>query len=329
MHEFLATAGANLMSPVVLFFALGVLAGLARSELVVPKELTAALSFYLLLAIGFRGGAELAREGISLEFLATALAGLVLGLIVLPGMAFAALRKLGRLDPVNAGAIAAHYGSISVVTFATASNFLSRAHVPHEGFMTTVMALMEAPGVLGGILLARVFDHAGAAGPTRTHAVLGETLLGTVPVLLLGSTAIGALTGEKGMEQMAPFLITPFQGALSVFLLDMGVTAGRRLGELARMGRFLIGFGVAMPVVAGTLGALVARTVGLSAGGATLFAVLAASASYIAAPAAVRLALPHARPSLAITLSLGITFPFNILLGIPLYFALAHRLTQG
>ncbi len=329
MQGLLATAGENLVSPAILFFALGVVAGLVRSELAVPKELTAGLSLYLLLAIGFRGGAELAREGVSLAFLAAALAGLVLGLIVLPGVAFAALRKLGRVDPVNAGAIAAHYGSISVVTFATASTFLARAGVPHEGFMTAIMALMEAPGVLGGILLARMSGHQKPAEPGRIGAALRETLLGTAPTLLLGSLAIGALTGGKGMELMAPFLVDPFQGVLSVFLLDMGLTAGRRLGDFARMGRFLIFFGIAMPVLAGILGVLVARVVSLSVGGATLFAVLAASASYIAAPAAVRLALPQARPDLAITLSLGITFPFNILLGIPLYFALAHRIIQG
>ncbi|HEY8531743.1 MAG TPA: sodium-dependent bicarbonate transport family permease, partial [Limnochorda sp.] len=317
----------NLLSPMILFFALGLVAGSLRSELVVPKGLVAAASLYLLMAIGFRGGAELAQEGLSGRFVATAGAGLLLGLVVLPCTAFAILTKLGQLDPVNAGAIASHYGSISVVTFVTAAGFLFRQGLSHEGFMTAVMALMEAPGVIGGILLARRYGRQpgeSAAGTTR--AAVRETLLGGGPTVLAGSLVVGMLAGDEGRRLMEPFVTELFPGALSLFLLEMGLTAGRQVGEFLRVGRFLAAFGVAMPLIGGSLGALLGSLIGLSVGGTTLFAALAASASYIAAPAAVRLALPQANPALAITLALGVTFPFNVLLGIPLYHTLASWL---
>lgn len=325
MTDFLSTATGNLLSPVILFFVLGVVAALVRSDLAVPKDLTAALSLYLMLAIGFRGGTELIHEGLTSEFLITALVGIVLGLLILPSMAFVILTKLGRIDAVNAGAIAAHYGSISVVTFVTTNGFLLRSGIHYEGFMMAVMALMESPGIIGGILLGRLFGlrHAGARHE-RTRAALRETLFGTAPMVLVGSLVIGVLTGEKGMEMMKPFVVTPFHGALSLFLLDMGLMAGQRLGDFLRVGRFLGLFGIIMPVLGGCLGVLSGFVIGLSVGGTTLLAVLTASASYIAAPAAVRLALPQANSGLAITLSLGITFPFNILVGIPLYYSLAN-----
>lgn len=334
MHDliqaFQAIAVGNLVSPMPLFFALGVGAALVRSDLAVPMDVTAALSLYLMLAIGFKGGEELMREGLSTQLLDTAVAGLVLGLIVLPATAFVVLTRMGRIDPVNAGAIASHYASISVVTFVTAQGFLSRLGVPHEGFMTAVMALMEFPGAIAGILLARLFgQRRDGADPARTRAALRETLFGAAPTVLLGSLAIGAVTGEKGMSLMKPFVIDSFQGALCLFLLDMGLTAGRRLGDFLQVGRFLAAFGIAMPLLGGALGAAAGTLIGLSVGGATLMAVLSASASYIAAPAAVRLGLPQANPGLAITLSLGITFPFNILFGIPLYHALAVWLVRG
>lgn len=326
--SFLASALDNLLSPMILFFALGMLAGSLRSDLVVPRGLVAGASLCLLMAIGFRGGAELAREGLSGRFVATAGAGLLLGLVVLPGIAFAILTKLGRLDPVNAGAIASHYGSISVVTFVTATGFLLRQGLPHEGFMTAVMALMEAPGLVGGILLARRYgrqpDGDRAAGSTR--AAVRETLLGYGPVVLAGSLVVGALAGDEGRRLMEPFVVELSPGALSLFLPEMGLTAERQVGEFLRMGRFLAAFGIAMPLIGGSLGALLGSLIGLSVGGTTLFAALAASASYIAVPAAVRLALPQANPALAITLALGVTFPFNILLGIPLYHTLAQWL---
>lgn len=327
MESFLSSALDNLLSPMILFFGLGLLAGTLRSDLPIPRGLVAAASLYLMVAIGFRGGAELAREGLSDRFLATAGAGLLLGFVVLPATAFAILTRLGRLDPVNAGAIASHYGSISVVTFVTATGFLVRQGLPHEGFMTAVMALMEAPGVLSGILLARRYGRQ-QAEPSQdtTWAAVRETVFGGAPVVLVGSLMVGALAGEEGRRLMEPFVVDLFPGALSLFLLEMGLTAGRQVGDFLRIGRFLGTFGVVMPMVGGALGVLTGSLIGLSVGGTTLFAVLAASASYVAAPAAVRLALPQANPALSITLALGVTFPFNILLGIPLYYTLASWL---
>ena len=327
MPSFLTAALENLLSPMILFFALGLLAGSLRSDLEVPKGLVTAASLYLLMAIGFRGGSELAQEGFSGRLVATAGAGLLLGLVVLPCIAFVILTKLGRLDPVNAGAIASHYGSISVVTFVTAAGFLFRQGLPHEGFMTAVMAMMEAPGVIGGILLARRYGrqtNSPAAG--ITWAAVRETLLGGAPIVLAGSLVVGMLAGKEGRRLMEPFVVELFPGALSLFLLEMGLTAGRQMGAFLRVGRFLAAFGIAMPVIGGSLGTLLGSLIGLSVGGTTLFATLAASASYIAAPAAVRLALPQANPALATTLALGVTFPFNVLLGIPLYHTLASWL---
>lgn len=322
----------NLVSPPVLFFLLGTTAVLLKSDLSFPRELSSALALYLMMAIGFRGGAELAHAGLSEQVVETALAALILGLL-LPGIAFLILTRLGRLDPVNAGAIAAHYGSISAVTFITTTNFLTFLGVGYESYLVAMMALMEAPGIVSGILLARVFSaRQGHAATNRTvflRSLVREALFGGSVIVLLGSFAIGMLTGKEGTELLKPFVHDLFPGALALFLLDMGLTAARRLGDFIRLGRFLLGFGVVMPIIGGSLGVLAGRLVGLSPGGATLLAVLAASASYIAAPAAVRLALPGANPSLSITLALGVTFPFNVLAGIPIYYTLARLLLQA
>lgn len=332
MLEALPLAASNLLSPVILFFALGALAALVKSDLAVPREVTAGLALYLMLAVGFKGGVELAHAGPGTQVLAAAGAGIALGL-VLPAIAFVILTRAGRLDPVNAGAIAAHYGSISAVTFVTATSFLTHLAIPFQGFMAAVMALMEAPGIISGISLARAFGGAAARaedegeGHGGMGALLREAVTGGSVLLLLGSFAIGAVTGDKGMAMLRPFVVDLFPGALALFLLDMGLTAARRLSEFLRLGTFLALFGLCMPLLGGSLGVLAARLAGLGAGDATLLAALAASGSYIAAPAAVRLALPAANPSLSITLVLGITFPFNILIGIPLYYALAQRLT--
>lgn len=330
MLDVLPLVARNVVSPPVLFFLLGSTAALLKSDLALPREVSTGLALYLMMAIGFRGGAELAHAGLSGQVAGTALAALALGL-VLPVIAFLILTRLGRLDPVNAGAIAAHYGSISAVTFIATTNFLAFLGIGYESYMVAMMALMEAPGIFSGVLLARAFaarqdpGTAGRNGPLRS--LVREALLGGSVVLLLGSLAIGLLTGQEGTELLKPFVLDLFPGALALFLLDMGLTAARRLEDFIRLSRFLLGFGVAMPLIGGSLGVLAGRLVGLSPGGATLLAVLAASASYIAAPAAVRFALPAANPSLSITLALGVTFPFNLLIGIPTYYGLARILT--
>lgn len=330
MLDTLSLAASNLISPPILFFVLGGLAVLVGSDLVIPREVAAALPLYLLLAIGFRGGAEFAHSGLSPDFFKAAVAGLALG-FALPSLAFFVLRRFGRLDPANAGAIAAHYGSISAITFVTAQGFLTRMDVPTSGYMVAVMALMESPGVLTGIFLGRLFTShpAAATGGGNTKAVgsaLREALLGGSVLLLLGSFGIGLATGEQGMALLQPLVKDLFPGVLALFLLDLGMTAARRFHEFLRLGWFLAAFGLVMPLTAAALGALVSALAGLHTGDAALLMTLAASASYIAAPAAVRLALPEANPSLSITLSLGITFPFNILVGIPLYYAVAQTL---
>lgn len=327
MLDTLYVTASNLLSPAILFFVLGALAILVKSDLTIPREVTSGLALYLMMAIGFRGGFELAHAGLTVQALGAGISAIVLGL-TLPVVAFFILTRLGRLDPVNAGAIAAHYGSISAVTFVTASSFLSHVGIPYQGFMVAVMALMEAPGIISGILLARAFSSRQENGPGNGSlgALIREAVFGGSVMVLLGSFGVGILSGEKGMDSLKPFVLDLFPGVLALFLLDMGLTAARRLGDFLRLGRFLVCFGLTMPLIGGTLGVLVARLAGLDVGDATLMGVLAASGSYIAAPAAVRLALPQANPSLSITLSLGITFPFNILIGIPIYYTMAHAL---
>lgn len=330
MLDALALTASNLLSPAVLFFVLGAVATLVRSDLAVPREVTSGLALYLMMAIGLRGGAELALTPLSLQ-VAGAVAGAVALGLAMPAVAFLILTRIGRLDPVNAGAIGAHYGSISAVTFVTATGFLTQRGVAHEGYMVALMALMEAPGIISGILLARAFAprSEGENGHRSLGGLAREALFGGSVLLLLGSFAVGYVIGESGMAALRPFVIDLFPGVLAFFLLDMGLTAARRLGEFVRLGRFLIGFGFAMPLIGGLLGVVAGRLAGLSPGGATLMAVLAASASYIAAPAAVRLALPRANPSLSITLALGVTFPFNVVVGIPIYYSLAVLLAAA
>jgi hypothetical protein len=250
---------------------------------------------------------------------------------MIPPIAFLFLTKLGRIDVVNAGAIAAHYGSISVVTFITAQGFLALMAVPSGGYMVAIMALMEAPGVLMGIFLAHSFIGRGTGTTTgqdgngsSLRLALREALLGGSVLLLLGSFAIGAATGERGMSALGPAVRDLFHGALALFLLDLGMTALRQFSDFLRLGRFLVAFGLVMPLVSASLALVGCGLAGLSTGDATLLMTLAASASYIAAPAAARLSLPQANPSLSITLSLGVTFPFNLLVGIPIYYTVAR-----
>lgn len=315
----------NLLSPAVLFFALGVVAALVKSDLRIPEALYLALTIYLLTAIGFKGGVAIAAAGWGAVWW-PALAAALLGALI-PLWTYPLLRHVGRLAPVDAAALAAHYGSVSAVTFIAATNFLKQLGQPYEGFAAAFLAVMESPAIIVGILLgkAAAHDRVGAWGPSMRLA-LREAVCGRSVLLLVGSLVIGALCGERGMAGVEGFFVTPFQGVLALFLLEMGLVAARRIGDLRKVGPFLLGFGVGAPLVHGALGVLVGNGVGLSLGGTTLLGVLAASASYIAAPAAMRLSLPEANPTLYLTSSLVITFPFNITVGIPLYFGLARWL---
>ena len=318
----------NLLTPPVLFFFLGVIAVLVRSDLEIPAPLPKLFSLYLLLAIGFKGGLELQHSGISGPVLPTIGAAVLMSLAV-PLVSFAVLRL--KLDPFNAAAIAATYGSISAVTFITAESFLETQKLPHDGFMVAALALMESPAIIVGLLLVKLASNQDRPnnGRMRWGAVLHEAMLNGSVYLLVGSLVIGYLSAgnsPQSVEKMLPFTDKLFYGSLSFFLLDMGIVAAQRLGDLRRAGSFLIGFSVLMPLFNALVGALIARGLGLEAGNALLFVVLCASASYIAVPAAMRMTVPEANPSFYISTALGLTFPFNIIVGIPLYMGLVNAL---
>ena len=309
------------MDPVVYFFVLGLAARLLRSDLKLPGVLYESLTIYLLLAIGIKGGVELASHPAGPIAVQVA-AALGMG-AVLPLIAFPLLRYAGRFDCYNAGAIAAHYGSVSVVTFAVGLAYLAQRNVAYEAYMPLFVAVLEAPGIIVGILLGRMADSGREA---RWPLLLREVLLGKSIVLLLGGLLIGWLAGPTAIAPVKPFFFDLFKGALCLFLLEMGLIVAARTGDLRKAGAFLLCFGILMPLLAGTIGATVGWLVQLSVGGTTLLATLAASASYIAAPAAVRIALPQANPGLSLAAALGVTFPFNITFGIPVYHAIARFL---
>lgn len=328
MTSALALAQANLLSPMVLFFALGLAAALARSDLAIPEAVAKSIALYLMLAIGFKGGAGMAAHGLELRLVAAVVAGMVLS-AAMPVVAFQILRRVSGLPVADAAAIAAHYGSISIVTFLAGVQALATAGIPHEGYMVAVAAAMESPAILVALWLARS-GGAGAAGGTGGSgggldaSARREILLNGSIVVLLGSFAIGWITGTEGLKSIAPFIIDPFKGVLCLFLLDMGIVAGRGFREGRKSLTLpVVLFGIYMPLIGGAFGALAGVLVGLSAGGTALMITLAASASYIAVPAAMRLALPEARPSVYLPLSLGVTFPFNLAIGLPIYIWLA------
>ncbi len=312
-----------MLDPVVLFFLLGVVARLARSDLRVPEPLYDALSIYLLLALGLKGGAELSRADAGVLAGQTALA---IGLgCLLPLIAFGILRGLGRLDRSNAAAIAAHYGSVSVVTFAAGLTYLNAREIPSEPTMPFFVAVLEVPGLLVGVLLARL----GSGRAPQLAGTVREALAGRSVVLLLGGLVIGALLGPEGIAPVKPLFSDLFKGALCLFLLELGLVVGGQVPALRQAGTFLLGFGLLVPPVFGVIGAACGWLMGLSHGGIALMATLAASASYIAAPAAMRMAIPEANPALSIAVVLGVTFPFNLVAGIPLYERLAAHIAGG
>ncbi len=325
----------NLCSPLSLAFVLGIIARLLRSELTLPRDLYASLSIYLLLALGLKGGVELSHSTFS-DLLWPAAVTLGLGCLT-PISSYLVLRKVGRFSVADAAGIAAHYGSVSAVTFIAAQQFVQTLGHPAEGFMPTLLTLLESPGIhialaIGAIQTARASakqasTHAPASHPPRPlSAVLHEVLTARSMILLVGGLIVGCVMGTRGYEPVKPFFEGMFKGALTLFLLEMGLVAGSRLSDLKTAGVFLLGFGIIMPIIHGSLGVLLGHWAGLSIGGATVLGAMAASASYIAAPPAVRMTLPEANPTLYLTAALAITFPFNIVLGIPLYFQLAKFL---
>ncbi len=325
MTDILALAGSNLLSPMILCFVLGLLAALARSDLSVPEAAAKALSIYLLFAIGFKGGAAVGDHGIGFSLVSALAAGVLLS-VALPFVAFGLLRVLTQFSVADAAAVAAHYGSSSIVTFVTATSVLEGRGISSEGYMVAVAAAMEAPAIISALwIVAKVGE-----GADVDSDLWREILLNGSIVLLVGSFVIGLLTGAEGLARIESFIVSPFQGVLCLFLLDMGLVAGRGLRTSGRvLGAGAILFGVLMPPIGAAAGLLMGAGLGLSAGGLALLMTLAASASYIAVPAAMRVALPEANPSIYLTLSLGVTFPFNLTVGIPLYVALASAVAGG
>ncbi|GAB1266582.1 sodium-dependent bicarbonate transport family permease [Aurantivibrio infirmus] len=307
------------IDPVILFFILGVIAGVLRAELRLPSQIYDFVAMLLLLTIGLKGGIELAKQPL-LSLLPQILAITVMGLL-LPLVAFPVLRWLLRFKRVDAASIAAHYGSVSVGTFAVAIAYMDSNKIVFEDHMALFVVLLEIPAIVVGIILAR-----GLSKKTQWMKVGHEVLLGKGVVLLIGGLFIGWIAGPLGVKSIEPLFFDLFKGILALFLLEMGLITATQLGSLKQFGFKLIGFGIGMPLFSAVVGMCLAWTLGFSIGGAAVLATLAASASYIAVPAAMRISLPEANPTLSLTASLGVTFPFNILLGIPLYYNLATSL---
>jgi hypothetical protein len=321
----------NMLIPAILFFALGFLAQLMRSDLKFPPDLAKTLSIYLLIGIGLHGGMELAKINPA-DAMGAVAAALGLG-FGLPIVAYFILSLVVRIDRLNAAAIAAHYGSVSAGTFVTAIAFLDSLKISYESHPVIMLAIMESPAIIIGLALANMARKGGGNGHGHKKRVSRELVHdaftnGSV-VLLLGSMLIGAIAQPAGLGKIMPFYDTMFMGVLSLFLLDMGMEAARRIGDFKKVGPSLLVFGIAMPLIGGAIGLAVGHwLLGFGVGGTMLVAVLGASASYIAVPPAMRLAIPEASPALFLTLSLGVTFPFNIIVGIPLYFSAAQWLAR-
>ena len=313
----------NLLDPLTLFFLLGLMAGIVRTDLRLPEAIYQVLSVYLLLAIGLKGGVQLAGAS-GAGLILPVLGAMFLG-SVLPLVAYVILRRLGRFKAADAAAIAAHYGSVSAVTFAVVLGYLDRVGAPYEGFMSVLLVVLEMPAIAVGILIARL---RAAPGRVVYPMLLHEVFLNRGVYLLMGGLLVGLAAGPARLEPLDLVFVDAFRGALAFFLLEMGVVTSQRLGDLRQVGLFLIGFGVGMPLLSGALGAAVGVATGLSVGGVAVLATMAASASYIAAPAAMRLAVPEANPTYYFTASLGVTFPFNLTLGIPIYHWMA-RVASG
>lgn len=310
------------LDPVVMFFLLGLAAGLLRAELRLPTAIYEFLSILLLLAIGLKGGVELAKQPFG-ALLPQMLAVVLMG-VLLPLAAYPVLRFAGRFKRADAASIAAHYGSVSVGTYAVAVAYLAYRQVSFEEYMPVFLVLLEMPAIVLGILLAR-----GVSKDTPWGTMAHEVLLGKSMVLLFGGLLIGWAAGPEGIRPIEGLFFDLFKGVLALFLLEMGLIAAGQVGSLRRHGLFLLAFGLLMPLASAVAGATLAWVLGLSVGGTVLLATLAASASYIAVPAAMRLSVPEANPTLSLAASLGVTFPFNILVGIPLYHRFAehiHRL---
>ncbi len=327
----------NILDPAILFFVFGVLAGTVKSNLEIPPQISRFLSLYLLMALGLKGGFALAHSGLTVEVATTLGCAIALAIIV-PALGYRVLRRF--LSGYDAAAIAATYGSVSAVTFITAIQYLESNNLPYGGHMAAAMALMESPAIIMAVLFANSLRQTGGAvvsvgggaaaldngqGHVPLGKILHESFTDGAQLLLLGAMLVGILTGDAGKAMMAPFSVDLFKGMLAFFLLDMGLMASRNMAELRGKSPWLVAYAIVGPLVHAGIALGLCLTLGVAPGNGALLMVLAASASYIAVPAVVRYAIPEANPSLYFGMSLGMTFPFNIILGIPLYVAVAHR----
>jgi hypothetical protein len=313
----------SLLHPPVLFFFAGLLAAWLRSDLAVPEAMSKFLSLYLLLAIGFRGGVELGHGGLT-PYIAKTLVVAIAFAVILPLVVFRLLRT--RLGLADAAGVAATYGSVSAVTFVAATSLLDAAGMAYGGHMVAALALMESPAIVAAVALYRSSATTSAGGRPGLRSLVGESLLNGSVFLLLASVVIGLLATERGVEAMRPFTGDLFTGILCLFLLDMGLMSARRLREAGALGGGVIAFAIGMPLATAGLAIGIGWLSGLTAGDAFLLCVLCASASYIAVPAALKHAIPEANPGLYLTMALALTFPLNLVAGLPLYLGVIRSL---
>ncbi len=310
----------NLLDPTILCFIVGLAAGLLKSDLRLPRSSYDFVSLYLLLAIGFKGGVQLSKTNIA-DFMPALWATLAIGVLV-PVIAYRFIRLSKKFDRPNAGSIAGHYGSVSAVTFATALAFVESHDMSYESYMMTLMVILEVPALCVGIFLAK----GGFKEVDDKQKLVRDILFGKSIFLLGGGLLIGYIAGPEKMAPLDPLFVDLFKGFLALFLLEMGVITSQQMGHLRTTGAFLLFFAITMPLISGSLGLFTGHFIGMSVGGKFLLGILAASASYIAAPSAMKIAVPEANASLSLTASLAITFPFNITVGIPLFFYIAQAI---
>ena len=308
----------NLTNPALLFFILGIIAVKLKSDLEIPPNSSKFISLYLLFSIGFKGGQELAHSEFTLEIVWSVLFGILIALII-PIYSFFILRR--KFNVFDAGAIAAAYGSVSAVTFVTAASFLEIQHMEFSGHMVAVMALMEAPAIIVGVILIRMFDKKKETNTSLISLIKHSFTNGSV-LLILGSLVIGLLASEEQAMGIKPFTNDLFKGFLAIFLLDMGIVSGKKLGDFVKSGWFAVFFALFIPLINGSVVALCSQIVTDDIGNRFILAVLAASASYIAVPAAMKIAVPKANPGLFLPMTLAVTFPLNITIGMPIYLTL-------
>jgi len=326
MIELLSFFAENLLSPPILFFLLGTISGCLKSNLEIPEQISKYLAIYLIIAIGFKGGVAISEtNNFDLKAILTISVSIITSFIQ-PFIGYFFLKHTTRIDKLTAAALAAHYGSVSLVTFVTAINFLELNSTIYSGYIISVLSLMEAPAILSGILIAHTCKQKNASNKNQLKPfLLKEVFTNGSILLLLGSFFIGWVSGTQGMQKMDGFVISPFQGLLSLFLLDMGLLITKHLAELKEFTLKLALFGIYMPLIGSVIGISLSMLIGLDIGTGFLFTVLISSASYIVVTAAMRISLPKAKATIYVPMTLAVTFPFNITLGIPFYFTLAQK----